>query len=295
MNLYAPKYYKKFVCSADKCKHSCCIGWEIDVDDVTLKKYQTSKHGYGKKIVDSIDFAETPHFRLCEGERCPHLNESGLCNIILSIGEDHLCDICREHPRFYHDTIRGKEVGLGMACEEACRLILASDDYAQFDAIEELDIEEENFDFNALLLREQLYLILSDPSLSYEKKRSLIAEQHGVSTRMTSGEISLRRLNILTNHIRICFQNIPRTLFLQANWKSRLCAHWHILFSDIALMQRTKCNSVLLLDFVCFANACLHQSPLPKRILWNLHELFRRKLSIRKRILRGSKTSSHFE
>ena len=32
MKTYAPKYYQQFHCIADKCKHSCCIGWEIDID-----------------------------------------------------------------------------------------------------------------------------------------------------------------------------------------------------------------------------------------------------------------------
>lgn len=40
MKLYAPEYYKNFKCIADKCEHSCCIGWEIDIDEETLKKYE---------------------------------------------------------------------------------------------------------------------------------------------------------------------------------------------------------------------------------------------------------------
>ena len=40
MKLFAPEYYKDFVCIADRCKHSCCVGWEIDVDKDTLEKYK---------------------------------------------------------------------------------------------------------------------------------------------------------------------------------------------------------------------------------------------------------------
>jgi lysine-N-methylase len=36
MKLRAPKYYLDFACIADRCKHSCCIGWEIDVDADTM-------------------------------------------------------------------------------------------------------------------------------------------------------------------------------------------------------------------------------------------------------------------
>ena len=36
MDIFAPSYYKKFKCIADKCHHNCCIGWEIDIDDEAL-------------------------------------------------------------------------------------------------------------------------------------------------------------------------------------------------------------------------------------------------------------------
>ena len=32
--------YSEFKCKADKCKHSCCNGWEIDIDASTAEKYQ---------------------------------------------------------------------------------------------------------------------------------------------------------------------------------------------------------------------------------------------------------------
>ena len=154
MKLYAPKYYKDFACVADRCRHSCCIGWEIDVDADSMERYQSIKSGYGTRIPDSIDRSTSqPYFRLAEGKRCPHLNDDGLCNIILNCGEDYLCNICREHPRFYHDTACGKEVGVGMACEEACRLILSSDSYDLFDEIEELDEVRELSDTENLELR----------------------------------------------------------------------------------------------------------------------------------------------
>ena len=130
MKLYAPKYYTDFKCIADRCTHSCCIGWEIDIDPVTAQKYSTLKQAYADTVRASIEHGDTPHFKLEAHDRCPHLNSKNLCNIILSLGEDCLCDICREHPRFYNDSSLGREVGLGIACEEACRIVLSSDDYS---------------------------------------------------------------------------------------------------------------------------------------------------------------------
>lgn len=188
MKLYAPKYYKDFYCIADKCKHSCCIGWEIDIDNATYEKYSSLNGGYGDEIKKSIDSSETPHFILCGNDRCPHLNEKGLCKIILNVGEDHLCDICREHPRFYNYTDLGREVGIGISCEEACRIVLSSDAYGELVCIDEDEIEPEVYDFDATELRRQIYGILSDNSLPYVKKLNVICEKYSVSPTVLSDE-----------------------------------------------------------------------------------------------------------
>ena len=179
--MYAPKYYTEFKCIADKCSHSCCIGWEIDVDCDTLEKYTACDHSYGEKIRNSIDTTDTPHFVLCENERCPHLDQKGLCKIISELGEGYLCEICREHPRFYNETPHGIEVGLGMACEEACRIILNSSEY---DVIVDLDgssEETETTAFDPTLERSYIYSILKDYSLSYEDRLKKLYNEYRVS------------------------------------------------------------------------------------------------------------------
>ncbi len=181
MKLYAPSYYKEFICIADKCSHSCCIGWEIDVDAVTLEKYQKTEHIYGKEIIQSIDMEETPHFKLSCGERCPHLTQSGLCKIILNVGEEFLCDICREHPRFYNNAGEYKEVGLGMACEEACRLIFENEKYNDFYVVYEDDEEPDNSLFCPKHLRDKVYSILSNSSISYPERLNLICKEFNVT------------------------------------------------------------------------------------------------------------------
>ena len=191
MKLFAPKYYKKFKCIADKCCHSCCVGWEIDVDPDTLEKYSSLAEGYGTKIKESIDFADTPHFRLCENEKCPHLDDKGLCRIISECGEDYLCDICREHPRFYNYTARGKEVGIGLSCEEAARIVLSSDDYNEFYIVEELDGEGLDTDFDAVKCREQIYRIISDRTTPYPERIAQIRDMFELSLSEISKDIFL--------------------------------------------------------------------------------------------------------
>ena len=121
----APLYTKDFSCIADKCRDSCCIGWEIPVDEKTQRKYQKMRGTLGETIRESL--TEDGCFRLCENGRCPHLDESGLCRIILAKGEEALCSICHEHPRFYNVLSEEEcEWGIGLACESAARIILSA-------------------------------------------------------------------------------------------------------------------------------------------------------------------------
>ena len=181
MKLYAPEYYKKFQCIADKCSHSCCIGWEIDIDNSTLEKYKQLSDGYGNTIRDSISNDDTPHFSLCENDRCPHLDERGLCRIILNVGEDYLCDICRLHPRFFNYTDVA-EVGLGMSCEEAARLILTSPDYADIEEVGEVDYYPDDVDYNGRAERSKIYAILQERECDYESRLEKICRQYSIET-----------------------------------------------------------------------------------------------------------------
>ena len=187
MKLYAPRYYSDFVCIADKCTHSCCIGWEVDVDQSALERYENLVNPYRDEIMKSISFEGEPHFTLCDDERCPHLNDAGLCKIILSAGEDYLCDICREHPRFYNNSPSRSEVGLGMACEEASRIILSRDDYDCYVTVGETDCEEQPDSFDPLPLREEIWSRLKADS-TYEEKLNGIYGHFGVSPAMFTDE-----------------------------------------------------------------------------------------------------------
>jgi lysine-N-methylase len=178
MKLYAPQYYKEFRCIADRCEHSCCVGWEIDIDGDTLEKYQSLTESYGAVIAESISMEDTPHFKLRECDRCPHLDNRGLCKIILNLGEDYLCDICREHPRFYNYTDVA-EVGLGMSCVEAARTILASPDYMSMEEVGEVSADGE-IEFNGRLMRNKVYETLSDNTLGYNERLTKIYADYGI-------------------------------------------------------------------------------------------------------------------
>ena len=119
-----PDYYPNFRCIAGACKHSCCIGWEIDIDQDSLAKYKSLPGPLGERLQHNISKDDPPHFVLGEGERCPFLNENNLCDLILAGGEQLLCQICDDHPRFRNFLPGYTEIGLGLCCEGAAALIL---------------------------------------------------------------------------------------------------------------------------------------------------------------------------
>lgn len=124
---YYPAWYPDFHCTAAACTDSCCIGWEIDLDPDAVRRYRALAGDMGRQIRSAVDWqADPPCFRLTEEGRCPFLEPSGLCRLILELGEGALCRICHRHPRFYHWLPGRTEVGLGLCCEEAGRLLLES-------------------------------------------------------------------------------------------------------------------------------------------------------------------------
>ena len=122
-----PSYYDKFRCIADKCSDNCCIGWEIDIDEDTAQKYSLVEGEFGERLSSSISDGNPTSFILAENERCPFLNENNLCDIILTLGKNALCDICTNHPRYYEWFGDIKEGGIGLSCEEAARIILTEE------------------------------------------------------------------------------------------------------------------------------------------------------------------------
>jgi len=122
MKITVPEYFTSFRCLADKCSDSCCIGWEIDIDDHTLAKYADLNSDLGREIAKKTQHG---YFDTDKNGRCAFLDGEGLCRIISALGDGYLCDICREHPRYYGVGSDGIEGGLGLSCEAAAKLILS--------------------------------------------------------------------------------------------------------------------------------------------------------------------------
>ncbi|MDD4689260.1 MAG: flagellin lysine-N-methylase [Eubacteriales bacterium] len=189
MRIYAPSYYKEFSCKADRCRNNCCIGWEIDIDPETYDYYQSVGGQMGDRFNKSIVHGEDPHFILTEGDRCPFLNKDNLCDIITSLGEDKLCEICAQHPRYRNFFEEYIEVGIGMSCEEGARIILNCKDKVKLSLIES-NGEKELYNIDEVDL-----LDLRDDILDIVQDRNFLVEQR-LERLHDAFEISLPNMTI---------------------------------------------------------------------------------------------------
>lgn len=152
MILRKPDFYDQFKCIASRCTDTCCVGWEIDIDETTQEVYRKVAGAFGERLRANI---EDGHFKLLPHDRCPFLDKDNLCEVYQHLGEDALCDICTEHPRFvevYGDIM---ERGLGLCCEEAARLLLEGEGPLAF-TCEECDEPEDELDDDDREVRDQV-------------------------------------------------------------------------------------------------------------------------------------------
>jgi len=126
MKQIVPDWYPLFRCKAGSCKHTCCAGWEIDIDPDSMDRFLSLPGATGDRLRSVIipDGEGGGSFRLDEAERCPMLRRDGLCELICQYGPDVLCDICDDHPRFRNHFSDRTELGLGLCCEAVAELVL---------------------------------------------------------------------------------------------------------------------------------------------------------------------------
>lgn len=173
MKYIVPNYYKKFKCIADKCKHSCCVGWKIDIDNDTYEKYQTITGDFGNKLNKNIQVNDNiAYFKLDNKDRCPFLNQNNLCDIILNIGEDYLCQICNDHPRFRNFYGGVTEIGLGLCCEAVAELIVKQTEKFSLEIIDSDNSDDYNSvdENNFFEFRSQIFDILQDRNITINQR-----------------------------------------------------------------------------------------------------------------------------
>jgi len=186
LNLIYPDYYKTFKCISSNCKHNCCIGWEIDIDDTSYSIYSNINNNFGKRLREEIIHNDIPCFKQDKSGRCAFLNDEGLCEIILNLGEDYLCDICYDHPRFRNFYSSFTEIGLGLCCEEAARIILDNKNIVQFihNTTDKIILTEDEVNF--LNKRNKILDIVQKRNLPFIDRITIIEEEYSLNQQYLS-------------------------------------------------------------------------------------------------------------
>lgn len=170
MHYKKPQYYDNFTCIADRCPDTCCAGWQIVIDDISLENYGKISGTFGERLQKSIDWKEGI-FRQNQ-RRCAFLNQENLCDLYRELGADSLCDTCRMYPRHVEEYEDLREFSLSLSCPVAAEMILGCKEQVRF-LEEEDDVEEqeEYEDFDIILFdwleeaREVLLEVIQDRSL----------------------------------------------------------------------------------------------------------------------------------
>ncbi len=140
-----PDYLVHFKCIGGDCEDSCCIGWDVDIDQKTYESYKNvsdlrMKKQFDKYIYENdwitdpnVDFAKV---ELTQDKKCPFLNADKLCIIQKHLGEKYLSNVCTYYPRTVNKVNGMYELTLSPSCPEAARLILLNPDAMKMHEVE---------------------------------------------------------------------------------------------------------------------------------------------------------------
>lgn len=180
MKTIMPDSCLRFACLAGACRHTCCAGWEIDVDADALARYRAVPGTLGQRLQEAIEETDSAaHFRLTAEERCPFLNRDNLCDLIIGLGEDSLCQICTDHPRFRNCLSDRTEVGLGLCCEAAGKLLLGWQEPVRLVTVQDdgMDDPPDDEEQALLTLRGALMGLMQDRSMSFADRLAALSHR----------------------------------------------------------------------------------------------------------------------
>jgi len=192
-----PDYFNEFKCIAGNCPDTCCAGWQIVIDDESLKKYKKIKGGYIWKVMSCVDWEEEC-FRQDNDKRCAFLNSDNLCDLYKNVGEESLCRTCRDYPRHTEEFEGVREVTLSASCPVVARILMERMTPVHFVKEEHPEEEETEFfgDFDPFLYsiiedgRSAMIDILQNRNLSMKVRTMLVLGMaHDMQRRINHREL----------------------------------------------------------------------------------------------------------
>lgn len=148
LKVKTPAYLVGFRCIGGSCPDSCCIGWDVDIDEKTYKKYKNNKNTEIAPLVKrylfvneycfdpSVDYAKVA---LKDNKWCPFLDQKKWCKIQSNLGEEMLSSVCTTFPRIYNELNGKVELSLTLACPEAAKMLFRHPTPFKWEEIEQKD------------------------------------------------------------------------------------------------------------------------------------------------------------
>ncbi|MDI9218420.1 flagellin lysine-N-methylase [Clostridium tertium] len=169
-NILKIKGYEKFKCTADKCKFTCCKGWDINVDTNTYNKWREKDDlNY---LLDNVKLIKSngENSYLIKKETkgaCPLLSNEGLCNIVINHGDENLSLTCKNFPRIENEFEDVRELTLSCSCPEVVNIISDMKEKTYIESNDSLSYVE---DLGCLKIRESLVNIIQKDEIRIEDK-----------------------------------------------------------------------------------------------------------------------------
>lgn len=159
--------YDSFKCIADKCRFTCCSGWDINIDINTYEKWNKENNKF-KNMLNKLNFVDENNIIVNKktSDSCPFLDDRGLCNIVKNNGDEYLSLTCKTFPRIENLFDGIKELTLSCSCPEVVDII---------DKIEEIILEKHhNDDYTELpiemKIRDTIIHIIKEKDINIESK-----------------------------------------------------------------------------------------------------------------------------
>ncbi len=242
MNVTEPAHYALFHCLAGACPDTCCVGWEVVVDEKSARRYRGVGGALGDRLRAALETTDGEYsFHLNDG-RCPFLNGENLCDIHAALGGGALCRTCRLFPRFYHDYGAVREVGLSLSCPEAARLIM---DAARmtFETREDASLEVEPNDIDAALylklraLRHELIALAQNRAYSISERMALCLQVAAEAQKRLNAGAETQSLCAACRDAGFCREKLEEARRITAGGRSAGLI-WRDWLNDLSALER---------------------------------------------------------
>ena len=124
--LHVLKNYRNFKCKCDKCRHTCCAYWRINVSKSDYDRITALDNSLNHLVKEEYPTSKRyAHIKLDNKGLCPALDK-GMCSLQIKYGVNALTTICMEYPRLVR-YVNQPEIALSTSCEAVVESLFGND------------------------------------------------------------------------------------------------------------------------------------------------------------------------